>query len=163
MEDRARTRGEPPRKGMKSLVLTGLIGGAGSAVVLPLLWELVIGSIGMSAHWLGQYVVVFVIGGLLAAPIWGGIGALAGYCAGLIWRREEYLGSRRTVACMLLIVAAMLGSLTGIAGGVLFSSVPLRVVFGLGAAAIASAVTSLKIRQLKRAERCRAHTTSSVA
>lgn len=148
---------------MKALVLTGLIAGAGAAIVLPPLWELAVGSAGMSPHWLGQYIVVFVIGGLLAAPIWGGVGALAGYCAGLIWRRQERLGSRNTITCMLLVVATIFGLLTGTAVGVLFSSPLVGVLLGFGAAAIAAAVTFLKIRQLNRAERRSALTTNSVA
>lgn len=137
---------------METLVLTGLFGGAGGALVLPPLWELIVGFAGMGPRWLGEYTVVFIIGGLVAAPLWGAVGAVAGCCAGLIWRRQEHLRQRKTIAGMLLVVAATVGTVTGSAVGILFGSALAGVMLGLGTAVIAAAVTLLQIRRLERAE-----------
>lgn len=150
IEDQAGTGSMAPRRGMKNLVLTGMIVGAGSAALAPMLWELVVGSVGTSSHWLGQYIVVFVIGGLLAAPIWGAIGAVAGYCSGLIWRRQDRYGPQRTAAGMSAVVAAIFGVATGVVLGALFNSAIVGVLLGLVVAASAASGTLLTIRRLKR-------------
>lgn len=148
---------ERPRRAHRSdgrvLVSTGALVGAGSALILPILWVVVWGAVsGLDGGGIAEWILISLVYAVPAAVAFALLGAVAGLISASLWRQRPRWGRSRSHALAAAAAAAIVGISAGMAVGILTEAVFSGVVIGLMAALGAGVTAGLTLRRLARGE-----------
>lgn len=141
------------RSDVRVLVFTGALVGAGSALILPILWVVVWGAVsGLGGGGIAEWILISLVYAVPAAVAFALLGAVAGFISASLWRQRHRWGRSRSQVLAASAAAAVVAISAGMAVGLLTGTALFGVVIGLIAASGAGLTAGLSLRRLARRE-----------
>ena len=139
------------------LVFTGALVGAGSALILPIVWVVAWGAVsGLDGGGIAEWILISLVYAVPAAVAFALLGAVAGFISASLWRQRHRWGRSRSqvlaASAAAAAAAAVVAISAGMAVGLLTGTALFGVVIGLIAASGAGLTAGLSLRRLARRE-----------